>query len=346
MTVTEKLLNWYQTNQRELPWRTTTGGVVNPYHVWLSEIMLQQTTVATVKPYFKKFILRWPTIEDLASAELDEILVQWQGLGYYARARNMHQCAAVVVADYGGHFPQDLKMLKKLPGIGEYTAAAILSIAFQKQATVIDGNVERVMSRLYAIETPLPQSKQEIKNYAEALTPEKKPGDYAQAVMDLGATVCTPTSPRCLLCPLTEECKGYKTGKPEGFPVKLPKAKRPVKTGIVFWIENVDNGAVLLRKRPLKGLLAGMMEIPSTEWKVDTLNEVEALSEAPIITEWINTDKQINHTFTHFSLILKIYKGIVKSKTALPAHCLWCKKEKFDHYAIPTVMKKVIRIMQ
>lgn len=339
----DKLLEWYKTNQRVLPWRSPSDEFIDPYKVWLSEIMLQQTTVVTVKPYFTNFIQRWPSFKELAKADLDEVLHAWQGLGYYSRARNLYKCAQIVTQDFNGKLPEDLKLLKKLPGIGDYTAAAILSIAFNKPATVIDGNVDRVISRFYAIKIPMPESKEEIKKYATQLTPEKYPGDYAQAMMDLGATVCTPKSPKCLLCAVREKCKAFESGEPETYPVKLPKNLKPQKYGYAFWIQREETQEILLRKRPLKGLLAGMMEIPSSEWIEEKLSLMQVQNQSPVKSEFKQTKHSIKHTFTHFSLELFICTATVPDSTKAPKDCIWCKETHLDNYALPTVMKKIIR---
>lgn len=342
MLVSEKLLDWYDSNHRVLPWRALPGKQQDPYYVWLSEIMLQQTTVATVKAYFIKFIEQWSTVNQLAEASLDEILHSWQGLGYYTRARNLHKCAQVIVNEYNGIFPQDYKELKKLPGIGDYTAAAILSIAFDIKATVIDGNVDRVISRLFVIEEPLPASKKIIREYARQLTPDTRSGDYAQALMDLGATICTPATPMCLLCPLKVECKALETPDPQFYPRRLPKAKKPYKYGIVFCLQRKSDGAVLLRKRPEEGLLGGMIEIPSSDWLEEKEPIQAVIKQSPLQVGFINTEKSIKHTFTHFSLELAIYKGNVNDNLKAPAGCFWCLPSEFEKQAIPTVMKKVI----
>lgn len=339
----DKLLEWYDTHHRELPWRAPLGKTADPYHVWLSEIMLQQTTVPTVKPYFKKFLEEWPTLHDLADADLDKILHRWQGLGYYARARNLHKCAKVLVETYNATFPQDCAELKKLPGIGDYTAAAIASIAFNKCVTVIDGNVDRVISRLYKIETPLPTSKPEIRLFAEQQTPCYRPGDYAQAMMDLGATICTPTSPKCLLCPLKEECQALQTGTPELYPIKQPKTAKPQKYGIAFWIQREGDSAVLLRKRPPKGLLGAMMEVPSSSWELEKPTIDHAQKESPLKCAYKETSKVAQHVFTHFALELQVYKATVPQETKAPKDCVWCSIEQFKDHALPTVFKKVIK---
>src|SRR5205823_6586096 len=258
-----RLLDWYDRHRRTLPWRAPAGNTSPPYIVWLSEIMLQQTTVATVGDYFHRFVMRWPTIEALAAAPIDEVLSAWAGLGYYARARNLHACARVVAEQHGGLFPEDEAALLALPGIGPYTAAAIRAIAFDHQASAVDGNVERVIARLFAIETPLPDAKIEIGARAAELVPARRAGDYAQAMMDLGATVCTPRSPRCVICPLMKNCLARKLAIAEKLPQRAPKADKPTRRGLAFVLARKD-GAILLRKRPTNGLLGGMDEVPSS----------------------------------------------------------------------------------
>ncbi len=260
-SVAEALLAWYGREARALPWRAPPGVRQDPYKVWLSEIMLQQTTVKAVLPRYADFLRRWPGVKALARAELGEVLAAWAGLGYYARARNLHACARVVADEHGGHFPETEAELRKLPGVGGYTAAAIASIAFGVRAAPVDGNIERVIARLFAVETPLPAAKAEIKALAEGLTPETGAGDYAQAMMDLGATICTPRRPACGLCPLRPRCRGLAEGIAEQLPYKEEKGERPTRRGAAFVALRRD-GAVLLRERPLKGLLGGMLETP------------------------------------------------------------------------------------
>ncbi|HYU11045.1 MAG TPA: A/G-specific adenine glycosylase, partial [Stellaceae bacterium] len=257
------LLAWYDRHRRDLPWRSPAGTRADPYRVWLSEIMLQQTTVVTVAPYFDRFVARWPDIRALAAASLDEVLHEWQGLGYYARARNLHACARAVVARHGGYFPENPAQLRALPGIGDYTAAAIAAIAFDHGSAAVDGNVERVVARLFAVVEPLPAAKPRLKALATALVPARRAGDFAQAMMDLGATLCTPRRPRCVLCPWREACAARAAGIADNLPARLDKPERPWRYGVVFWLSRGD-GAVLLRRRPEKGLLGGMIELPST----------------------------------------------------------------------------------
>lgn len=336
----EILLAWYDGNRRRLPWRAAPGARVDPYRVWLSEIMLQQTTVATVGPYFESFVARWPSVTDLAAAELDDVLHAWQGLGYYARARNLHRCARYVAGELGGVFPDQEAGLRKLPGVGAYTSAAIAAIAFGRRSVVMDGNVERVMARVFAVREPLPGAKGTLYELADSVTPESRPGDYAQAVMDLGATVCTPRGPRCLLCPWKQACAGR--DEAESLPRRAPKQKRPIRRGVAFWIARPD-GAVLLRRRPEKGLLGGMIEVPSTDWvegPAPTLAASKKNSPLPALG-WRELPGTVSHTFTHFHLELRVIAGKV-GRNAGPEG-LWRHPDDFGGQALPTVMKKVAR---
>ena len=259
------LLLWYDKARRDLPWRALPGETPDPYSVWLSEIMLQQTTVAAVKAYYAKFLALWPRVHDLAAAPLEDVLKGWAGLGYYSRARNLHACAQKIVADHGGAFPAHEDDLRRLPGVGPYTAGAIAAIAFDRPAAVVDGNVERVVARLLALETPLPAAKKDIGDFVAAILPQERPGDFAQAMMDLGATVCVPRSPGCLICPLARFCAA-KAQKPQDFPKKPAKKARPFKRGAAFVLRRAD-GAVLARRRPERGLLGGMTEFFGTDWR-------------------------------------------------------------------------------
>lgn len=335
------LLDWYDRNARILPWRARNGAIADPYHVWLSEVMLQQTTVQAVAPYFLRFLERWPTIMDLAEAPVEDVMHAWAGLGYYARARNLHQCAKVVAEWRGGHFPDDEDALRKLPGIGDYTAAAIAAIAFGRKATVMDGNVERVMARMFAVTQPLPGVKPTLKKLAAELTPEYRPGDYAQAVMDLGATVCTPRGPACGICPWMAVCAARHQGIEESLPAKIAKAERPTRHGIAFWTVRKD-GAVLLRRRPPQGLLGGMMEIPSTPWREGgkwTLDEAGA--EAPLSAQWRELPGMVRHTFTHFHLEMRLVA--VRTGPNPLARGIWCPLDQLGDQALPTLMRKIVR---
>jgi A/G-specific adenine glycosylase len=327
-----KLLAWYDANARVLPWRERPGISADPYRVWLSEIMLQQTTVAAVKDYFIKFIRLWPTVHDLAAAETENVMKAWAGLGYYARARNLHACAKVVAAS-GGIFPQTIEDLQKLPGVGPYTAGAIAAIAFDVPVAAVDGNVDRVVSRYYAIEEPLPASKPRIRALAQALVPQKRAGDFAQAMMDLGATICTPKSPSCIICPWTDDCAGRIKGIAASLPLKAAKTKVPTRYGHVYWIENTK-GDVLVRTRATKGLLGGMTEFPSSEW-VDGKRIKFA---APIETEWKKAIGVVEHTFTHFHLELIVWKAVVATPVL---NGRFVNKKVLATEALPTLMRKV-----
>jgi len=333
------LLGWYDRHRRALPWRALPGEAADPYRVWLSEIMLQQTTVATVGPYFRDFLARWPDVDALAAADLDEVLHAWQGLGYYARARNLHACAKRVAALHGGLFPADEEGLRALPGIGPYTAAAIAAIAFDVPATAMDGNVERVIARLRNVATPLPAAKPELYALAAAITPKTRAGDYAQAIMDLGATVCLPRNPRCMICPWSDACAARAAGTAESLPARTAKATRPIRYGIAFWA--VKDGAVLLRRRPEKGLLGGMMEIPSTDWRGRPWSLAEAKEAAPVKGRWRLSDGTVRHVFTHFALELGVATAEVADGRG--AEGVWCPLERLSDHALPTVMKKVAK---
>ena len=334
------ILEWYARNRRAMPWRAAPGMRPNSYHVWLSEIMLQQTTVATVGPYFNRFIARWPDMAALATADLDDILHAWQGLGYYARAQNLHRCAQRVAQERGGVLPECETALRTLPGIGRYTAAAIAAIAFGRRATVVDGNVERVMARLFAVTAPLPGAKHELYRLAQSLTPARRPGDYAQAVMDLGATICTPRNPNCLLCPWSQHCAGR--DRAAELPRRAPRKARPLRRGAAFWLTRED-GAVLLRRRPGKGLLGGMMEIPSTPWREEpVLSHAQACAQAPLsAVNWRALPGVVRHDFTHFQLELTILAGTLKGDFDPDLH--WCPIDGLPDLALPTLMKKVVR---
>ncbi|WP_068318475.1 A/G-specific adenine glycosylase [Polycladidibacter hongkongensis] len=376
MQESSELLQWYDRNHRELPWRTSpvrqkSGAKPNAYHVWLSEVMLQQTTVAAVKDYFTRFIRRWPCLEDLANSDLDDVLKEWAGLGYYSRARNLHKCAQHVASVFSGEFPSSEKELLDLPGVGPYTAAAITAIAFNKHAAVVDGNVERVLSRLAALETPLPTLKRPVKDLMGQLTPKDRPGDFAQAVMDLGATVCTARNPACGLCPWMQRCQGRLTGIHESLPRKRPKKAKPTRYGAAFVIKQKD-GAVLLRKRHAKGLLGGMSEVPGTDWRVSSAapscvtaqewvqwagagdgaakDEALSLPFKGLSLEMPETmslcAEPVKHTFTHFHLYLQVFCCELEYGLNLPENCWWSLPNALAGEALPTVFKKALRAAQ
>jgi len=335
------LLDWYDRHRRVLPWRAAPGVRPDPYHVWLSEIMLQQTTVAAVADYFRDFIERWPSIADLAAAPLDDLLREWAGLGYYARARNLHKCARIVAGDHGGRFPPDETELRRLPGIGTYTAAAIAAIAFDRPAAVMDGNVERVVARLFGVTDPLPKAKPRLLSLTGTLAPGLRPGDFAQAMMDLGATICTPRKPKCTLCPWAASCAARIEGIAEDLPARLPRPKRPVRRGIAFWAVTPE-GDILLRRRAERGLLGGMIEVPSSDWREAPAPDLDVVGkDAPVPAKWRLLPGQIRHTFTHFHLELAVAAGTVPRSD--PSAGLWVPVDCLGDHALPTVMKKIVR---
>ena len=302
------LLAWYDANARTLPWRAPPGSGTrtDPYFVWLSEVMLQQTTVPHATPYFLAFTRRWPTVSDLAAAPDAEVMAAWAGLGYYARARNLLACARAVAADHGGMFPDTEEGLRALPGVGAYTAAAVAAIAFDRPANVVDGNVERVMSRLFAVEQPLPDSKPELKRLAGELVADDRPGDWAQALMDLGATVCRPKAPLCDRCPVSVFCAAFARGDQETFPRKTKKAERPRRHGVAYLLTRGQQ--VALVRRPPKGLLGGMLALPTSDWRGDPHTDEEALAAAPVAADWRDAG-EIDHVFTHFALTLRVFRA-------------------------------------
>jgi len=297
------LLAWYDAHRRALAWRPGPGAArPDPYRVWLSEVMLQQTTTPHATPYFETFTRRWPTVSDLAAAEDAEVMAAWAGLGYYARARNLLACARAVAGEHGGVFPDTEASLLALPGVGAYTAAAVAAIAFDRPANVVDGNVERVVARLFAVETPLPAARPELKRLAGSLVTDERPGDWAQALMDLGATVCRPGKPACERCPLTAWCAGFQSGRPERWPLKTPRAERPRRRGVA-WVLRDGKGRVALVRRPGRGLLGGMLGLPTTDW-----SSTPAEAEPPMRTDWRDAGA-VEHVFTHFALTLEVRAG-------------------------------------
>ena len=332
------LLAWYDRHHRDLPWRVgpaarAGGARADPYRVWLSEVMLQQTTVAAATGHFHAFTRAWPRVEALAAAPVEEVLAAWAGLGYYARARNLHACARVVADAHGGRFPDTEAELARLPGIGPYTAAAVAAIAFDRSAVVVDGNVERVMARLFAVEETLPQAKPALRAHAAALTPRARPGDHAQALMDLGATVCTPRSPACMVCPLRRWCAGHAAGLAASLPRKAPKAPKPIRRGIC-WLAEDGAGRVLVTRRPERGLLGGMLALPSTDWAEDP-----PVAAPPVAADW-QAAGEVRHTFTHFHLRL----GVMRARCAhLPGEAM---QAPAAEAAMPTVFAKVLRLAQ
>ena len=336
-----ELLAWYDRHARTLPWRVPPGaaGRPDPYRVWLSEVMLQQTTVAAVAPYYRDFLARWPTVDELAAASLDRVLAAWAGLGYYARARNLHRCAQRVSRELGGRFPDTQAALVDLPGIGPYTAAAIAAIAFDQPASPVDGNVERVVARLFDVETPLPAAKPELRRLCEGLRPVRRPGDFAQAMMDLGATVCLPRRPRCEACPLGFACRARAAGRAEALPRRAAKRPRPLRHGVAYWIVN-DDGAVLLRRRAEEGLLGGMMEVPSTDWREAPWQAAEARRAAPFARGWRPLPGLVRHTFTHFQLELEVWAGRAAGEEDIDGR--WVALDGLAGEALPSVMRKVV----
>ncbi|MFV0298523.1 MAG: A/G-specific adenine glycosylase [Hyphomicrobiaceae bacterium] len=340
------LLEWYDEERRDLPWRYADGETADPYRVWLSEVMLQQTTVKAVIPFFHRFLERWPDVFALAAAPLDDVLAAWAGLGYYSRARNLHACARVVAKDFGGEFPSDEDRLRKLPGIGPYTAAAISAIAFGAKSTPVDGNVERVVARLFAIDEPLPGVKSKLRELAGRLTPDKRAGDFAQAMMDLGARICTPKRPSCLMCPLKGGCIAGVAGNAQTLPRRAVKAERPVRYGVAF-VALREDGHLLLRRRPEAGLLGGMLEVPSTAWGDTWPAADDAMRSAPLRGEWWPVAGHISHTFTHFRLELMVSRAVVPVNRQLdlwadPDRCRWVARRDLGKSALPSVMRKVI----
>lgn len=334
-TVSERLLDWYDRHARDLPWRARPGTPPpDAYRVWLSEVMLQQTTVAAVKPYFEAFTRRWPTVEALAAAPEEEVMAAWAGLGYYSRARNLVKCAREV-AQMGG-FPTTEDGLRELPGLGAYTAAAVAAIAFERRAVVVDANVERVVARLFAIEQPLPGARTAIRACAEEITPAARAGDFAQAMMDLGSSVCTARDPKCLLCPLAEACQARAGGDPARLPVKAPKKVKPVRQGRAYWIEQGD--AVWLVKREGAGMLGGMRALPDDDWSA----REDGTAEAPVPAVWADCGL-VRHTFTHFALELSVLRHEGGAKPQGEGE--WWPVDRLDEAGLPTLFAKAARLV-
>ncbi len=343
------LLEWYDRHRRRLPWRPLPGERADPYRVWLSEIMLQQTGVKTVGPYFEKFVARWPDVDALGRASLDDVLRMWAGLGYYSRARNLHACAVAVRRDHGGAFPDMEEGLLTLPGIGPYTAAAIAAIAFGRRTMPVDGNIERVVSRLFAVEEPLPQAKPRIGELAATLLGESRAGDVksragdsAQALMDLGSSICTPKKPACVLCPLNEDCLSRARGDQETFPRKAPKKTGELRRGAAFIVTRGD--ALLVRTRPEKGLLGGMTEVPNSDW-LALQDDTAALQQAPVlkgVARWHRKAGVVTHVFTHFPLELVVYTASMPLRSRAPDGMRWVPIATLKDEALPNVMRKVI----
>jgi A/G-specific adenine glycosylase len=349
------LLAWYDRHRRKLPWRPLPGVSADPYRVWLSEIMLQQTGVKTVGPYFLKFVARWPDIDALGAASLDDVLRMWAGLGYYSRARNLHACAIAVRRDHGGVFPDSEQGLRALPGIGPYTAAAISAIAFGRRIMPVDGNIERVVTRLFAVEDPLPQAKPRIQQLASTLLADisagdeksragdakTRAGDSAQALMDLGSLICTPKKPACALCPLNADCAARARGDPETFPRKAAKTTGALRRGAAFVVTRGDQ--LLVRTRAEKGLLGGMTEVPGSDW-LAAQDDKAALKQAPALkgARWHRKAGVVTHVFTHFPLQLVVYTAGVAARTRAPAGMRWVPIATLKDEALPNVMRKAI----
>jgi A/G-specific adenine glycosylase len=334
------LLAWYDRHRRKLAWRAKPGETPDPYRVWLSEIMLQQTTVRAVGPYYARFLERFPSVEPLAAAELTDVLKLWAGLGYYARARNLHACAKVIVEQHRGTFPRTVAELTELPGLGPYTAAAIAAIAFDARATPVDGNVERVITRLFACEDELPAAKPAIRRLAEGLTPDARTGDFAQALMDLGATICTPKKPTCALCPWNAGCTAFSRGDAESFPRKAAKREGALRRGAAFVVIRAD-GFVLTRTRPASGLLGAMTEVPTTDW-TEGFEARRARDAAPLPAAWRRVPGVVHHTFTHFPLELTVYRAEVPPATAAPEGTRFLPLSEVAGEAFPNLMRKVL----
>jgi A/G-specific adenine glycosylase len=334
-----RLLAWYDAHRRTLPWRALPGETPDPYHVWLSEIMLQQTTVAAVDKYFRKFVARWLDVAALAAAPLDEVRAAWAGLGYYSRAANLHRTAGIVAMDHAGRFPSDVASLRKLPGIGDYTAGAIAAIAFGAPEAAVDANAERVLARFFAIKTPLPKSKPELRRLAQTLVPEKRAGDFAQGLMDLGALICTPRRPDCGKCPWADDCRGHALGNPGIFPRKGAERARPLKRGVAF-VARDATGAVLLVKRPERGLLGGMLQPPLGPWGGTFPGADEALLQAPFRADWKRRAGFVKHGFTHFELEIEVWRVELKRRNGFAG--IWVASPDLGHVALPTVMRKIL----
>jgi len=334
-----RLLAWYDSHRRELPWRAGAGETADPYRVWLSEIMLQQTTVVAVASYYREFLARWPTVEALAAAPLDDVLAAWAGLGYYARARNLYRAAQNVAKEFGGKFPRTAEGLRKLPGVGPYTAGAISAIAFDAREAAVDANAERVLARFFAVEEPLRLAKPKLRTLGQSLVPEKRAGDFAQALMDLGALICTPRRPTCTNCPWAEDCVGRARGIAERLPLKAERAVRPLRRGAAF-VARDAKGAVLLVKRPENGLLGGMLQPPLGPWAENFPSGKAALAQAPFDAEWRKRAGIVRHGFTHFELETEVYTAMLTKRPKVEGQ--WIAQKMLRAAALPTVMRKIV----
>ena len=342
-----RLLAWYDRHARTLPWRVSPaegklGHRADPYRVWLSEVMLQQTTVATVTSYFQKFLQQWPTVDALAAAPTDAVMGAWAGLGYYARARNLHACAKAVVALHGSRFPATAAGLRTLPGVGDYTSAAVAAIAFGEPVAVVDGNIERVVSRLYEIDTPLPAGREAIRQRMQGLTPAERPGDFAQAMMDLGSSICTPKRPACALCPIDGDCAARQDGTMEDYPVKAAKRAKPARRGAAFVAVRPADGAIWLQRRAETGMLGGMAEPPTTDWRVGADGAVGA-GAAPFPADWRPAGAVV-HVFTHFTLTLEVWRAELRGDPGTEGW--WAGPNRLGGEALPTLMKKAIALAE
>ncbi len=336
--LTHALLAWYDRHRRRLPWRAEPGTSADPYHVLVSELMLQQTTVATVINRFGPFIERFPDLETLAKASETDVLHAWQGLGYYRRARALHAAAKTVMQDHDGRLPASVETLLELPGIGEYTAKAVAAIAFDQPVLPVDGNGVRVLTRAFAVETPMPKAANEARALAKAFEPCPRPADFAQAIMDLGALICRPRQPTCNHCPWQTGCAGHEKGIADKLPTRAPKAKRPLRQGVAFLLTRPD-GAILFRQRPPDGLLGGLHELPSSQWRPAPGDRDAALKEAPAALRWRFHERPVRHVFTHFTLDLEL----AVASTDEPPEGLWQMPDALDQLALPTLMKKLLR---
>lgn len=332
------LLHWYDREGRILPWRVrpedrAAGTTPDPYAIWLSEVMMQQTTIPHGTPYWHKFLTLYPTVEDLAAAPLDDVLTHWAGLGYYARARNLHKCAVIIAEAHQGRFPKTKAELLRLPGIGDYTASTIAAICFDQPESIVDGNVERVIARMHRVATPLPKAKPEIRRLAAALADPDRPGDYGQALMDLGATICTPRAPSCDLCPWSDECAAYAHGDMTTYPIKTPKKKTPVRLGHAYVM--LKDNQIWLRRRSEAGLLGGMMEVPGSDWQSERPD-----FSPPVEAEWSRLTAPVRHVFTHFELRLDIY--LAQVMTDPPCDGRWVAVSALHTQALPSLFRKVL----
>ncbi len=339
LRLSQRVLQWWDTHRRTLPWRAAGGKACDPYAVWLSEILLQQTTVQAATPYFERFIRTWPRVEDLAAASLEDVMRAFSGLGYYSRARNLHACAREI-ARRGGRFPRTEAELRALPGIGSYTAAAIAAIAFGEPATPVDGNISRIVARLFAIEEPLPAARSKIYKAAAALTPADRPGDYAQALMDIGSMICTPRKPACPMCPLRIDCLAAKSQDPAAYPRKALRKTRPVRHGAVFFLQRSD-GAILVRTRPPRGLLGSTIELPGTDWSVD-FDIAEAKKSAPTHAIWRLLPGSVDQAFTHFQLRINVFSAPIIGAIQIDRECFWLGPDDVAGAGFSSIMRKAV----